>query len=68
MRNIPYSSSTAPGVYAVGGDGRKDGWVYYSEKYGEYIFTRGMKAQPFWMPSLKEGKKFFEKEMAKVGG
>lgn len=56
------------GIYAVNGDGRKDGWVYYSDALGEYVFTRGMKAQPFWMPALKQGAIYFDREMAKVGG
>lgn len=56
------------GIYAVNGDGRKDGWVYYSDALGEYVFTRGMKAQPFWMPALKKGAIYFDREMAKVGG
>ena len=56
------------GIYAANGDGRKDGWVYYNEKYGEYVYTKGSPAQPFWFPALKEGAKYFDREMAKVGG
>ena len=56
------------GIYASNGDGRKDGWVYYNEKYGEYVFTRGNRPTPFWFPALKEGAKYFDREMAKVGG
>ena len=56
------------GVYATGGNGRKDGWVYYSEKYGEFVFTKGMRAQPFWIPALEIGRKYFIKEMDKLGG
>lgn len=29
------------GEYAVGGDGRKGGWVYYDSLYGKFHFTRG---------------------------
>lgn len=29
------------GEYAVGGDGRKGGWVYYDPLYGKFHFTRG---------------------------
>jgi len=55
------------GIYAVKGDGRKDPWVYYSEKLGKFVFTRGMEAQPFWFPSLDVAEKHFRSEMKKLG-
>lgn len=55
------------GIYATQGNGRKDGWVYYSEKYGEFVFTRGMHAQPFWLPAIEIGRKYFIKEMKRLG-
>ncbi|WP_010305399.1 HK97-gp10 family putative phage morphogenesis protein [Kurthia senegalensis] len=55
------------GIYATKGNGNKDGWVYFSEKYGEFVFTRGMQAQPFWFPALEVGEKYFKKEMSKLG-
>ena len=55
------------GIYAVKGNGRKDGWVYYNEKYREFVFTHGMKAQPFWFPAIEVGKTYYEKEMKKLG-
>ena len=55
------------GIYAVGGDGRKTPWVYYSEKLGRFVFTRGMEAQPFWFPSLDVAEKHFRSEMKKLG-
>lgn len=55
------------GVYAKEGNGRKDPWVYYSEKLKRYVFTRGIQPQPYWTPSIEVGSKFFEKEMNKLG-
>ena len=55
------------GIYAVKGNGRKDPWVYYSEKLGKFVFTRGMEAQPFWFPSLDAAEKHFRSEMKKLG-
>ncbi|MEH6941525.1 HK97-gp10 family putative phage morphogenesis protein [Bacillus sp. JJ722] len=56
------------GVFAVEGNGRKDPWVYYSDKYGRFVFTKGMKAQPFWMQAVDSGRKHFGKEVKKLGG
>jgi len=53
------------GIYAVKGNGRKDPWVYF--KNGRYYYTRGMKAQPFWNPSLEVAMKHFRDEMNKLG-
>lgn len=53
------------GIYATEGNGRNDPWVYFKD--GKYYFTRGMKAQPFWNPSLEVAMKYFEKEMNKLG-
>lgn len=55
------------GIYAVKGNGRKDPWVYYSEKHGEFRFTRGMKAQPFWMPAIEKGRRHFKAGMRALG-
>ncbi|MFJ8262717.1 HK97-gp10 family putative phage morphogenesis protein [Rummeliibacillus sp. NPDC094406] len=55
------------GIYAVNGNGRKDGWVFYSEKYGEFVFTKGMRPQPFWFPAIEIGKKYYDQEMKKLG-
>lgn len=56
------------GIYATKGSGNKDGWVYYNEKWGKFVFTRGQEAQPFWFPSLKEGQKYWSKAVATIGG
>lgn len=53
------------GIYAKEGNGRKDPWVYY--KNGRYYFTRGMKAQPYFYPSLEVAMKYFSTEMNKLG-
>lgn len=55
------------GIYAKNGNGNKDGWVFYSEKHGEFVFTRGMEAQPFWAPAIEVGRQYFKKEMKKLG-
>lgn len=56
------------GIYAVNGDGRKDPWVYWSDKLGQFVYTRGMKAQPFWFPAVEIGRRYFHSEMRKVVG
>lgn len=55
------------GIYAVKGNGRKTPWVYYSKKLKRYVFTRGMKAQPFWFPALDIAEKHWNKEFKKLG-
>lgn len=55
------------GIYAKEGNGRKTPWVYYSKKLGRWVWTRGMKAQPFWNPSLEVALKHFTTEMNKLG-
>lgn len=53
------------GIYAKEGNGRKDPWVYFKD--GRYYFTRGMKPQPFFYPSLEVAMKHFSSEMNKLG-
>lgn len=55
------------GIYAVDGDGRKTPWVYWSDKLGRYVYTRGMEAQPFWFPAIDKGRNYFRREMRKLG-
>ncbi|RIJ64087.1 HK97-gp10 family putative phage morphogenesis protein [Rummeliibacillus sp. POC4] len=55
------------GIYAVNGNGRKDPWVFYDENHGKFVFTHGMRAKPFWFPAIEVGKKYYEKEMKKLG-
>lgn len=33
------------------------GWAYYDENKGEWIYTKGQKAQPYMYPALKEHEK-----------
>jgi HK97 gp10 family phage protein len=47
--------------------GRSTPWVYYSEKLGRWVYTRGMIAQPFFQPSFEQAAKHFEREMNKLG-
>lgn len=55
------------GIYAEGGDGRKDPWVYWSDKLGRFVYTRGIRAQPFFRPAYESGLKHFVREMNKLG-
>ncbi|MFJ6415010.1 HK97-gp10 family putative phage morphogenesis protein [Terribacillus saccharophilus] len=55
------------GIYAEKGNGRKDPWVYWSDKLNRWVWTRGMEAQPFWFPSIDNGRKHFKTEMRKLG-
>lgn len=55
------------GIHAENGNGRKTPWVYYDEKLKQYVFTRGMEAQPFFHPSLEMAMKHFKNEMNKLG-
>jgi HK97 gp10 family phage protein len=55
------------GIYAVEGNGRKTPWVYYSDKLKRFVFTRGMKASPFWMPAIDIGQRHFKSEFNKLG-
>lgn len=55
------------GIYAEGGDGRKTPWVYWSDKLNRYVFTRGIRSQPFFRPSFEQGLKYFVTEMNKLG-
>lgn len=55
------------GIYALDGNGRKDPWVYYSEKLGRYVYTRGIHAQPYFHPAMEQASDFFTREMNKIG-
>jgi HK97 gp10 family phage protein len=55
------------GIYSTEGNGRKTPWVYFDEKLGHYVFTRGMRAQPFFSPGFETASKYFNSEMNKLG-
>jgi HK97 gp10 family phage protein len=55
------------GIYSTEGTGRKTPWVYYSKDLKRWVYTRGIKAQPFWHPSLDVAFKHFTNEMNKLG-
>nr|WP_309101679.1 HK97-gp10 family putative phage morphogenesis protein [Fredinandcohnia onubensis] len=55
------------GIYAVEGNGRKDPWVYWSKKLKRFVYTRGMKAQPYFFPALDVAEKHWHKEFKKLG-
>jgi Bacteriophage protein of unknown function (DUF646). len=59
------------GIYAKGDKpGRQTPWVYFDTKLNRYVFTRGMKPQPFLFPSHEEERPKFirnlEREMGKA--
>lgn len=47
--------------HPLGGSYRDDGWVYKSEKDGEFHYTEGMPARPFMYPTFKK----YEEEITK---
>ena len=55
------------GIYSISGDGRKTPWVYWSDKLNRYVFTRGMRAQPYFKPAVEMAAKHFERELNKLG-
>ena len=55
------------GIYSITGSGRKTPWVFYSDKLNRYVYTRGMQAQPFWIPTIEVASKYFQREMNKLG-
>ncbi|WP_203364717.1 HK97-gp10 family putative phage morphogenesis protein [Bacillus sp. REN10] len=55
------------GIYATGGDGRKTPWIYWSDKLGRFVYTRGQKPQEFWGPAVDIGRRYFQTEMRKLG-
>lgn len=55
------------GKYATNGNGRKGTWVYFDEKLGRFVLTSGQPPQPYWFDSLEVGRKYFIKEMKKLG-
>ena len=40
---------------------RNKGWAYYDEDKGEWIYTKGQKAQPYMYPALKQNEKTIKK-------
>ncbi|WP_051575115.1 HK97-gp10 family putative phage morphogenesis protein [Sporolactobacillus terrae] len=55
------------GIYSTSGSGRKTPWVYWSDKLGRYVMTRGMRAQPFFTPAFESAAKYFNSAMNKLG-
>jgi HK97 gp10 family phage protein len=58
------------GIYAEGDKpGRQTPWVYFDDKLDRFVFTRGMRAQPFLNPSYEEERPNYirnlEKELKK---
>lgn len=52
------------GIYAAGGDGRKDPWRYQDAE-GNWHFTIGQQPQPFMLPALEENKDKIAKDITK---
>lgn len=52
------------GIYAEGEQpGRQTPWVYYDTKLNRYVFTRGMRPQPFLHPSHEEERPNFIRKL-----
>lgn len=45
---------------------RNKGWAYYDEDKGEWVYTKGQKAQPYMYPALKQNEKTI-KQILKSG-
>ena len=45
---------------------KNKGWAYFDEDKGEWIFTKGQKAQPYMYPALKQNEKTI-KQILKQG-
>lgn len=54
------------GIYSDTGTGRKDAWVYWSDKLNRFVFTRGIRPQPFFRPSVEQALNHFQREMNKL--
>jgi HK97 gp10 family phage protein len=54
------------GIYAEDGNGRKTGWAWKNDK-GEWVWTSGMRAQPYFHPSMEMAMKHFTTELNKIG-
>jgi len=48
------------GIYAENGEGRKTPWVYFNEKTGEFVKTKGNKPHPYMRPAMDESKEEME--------
>lgn len=42
---------------------RQTPWVYYNERYGRWVFTRGNKARPHFYPGLHNNYTFFKTQI-----
>ena len=64
----PYSifQEWGTGVFAEGGDGRKEPWVYQRDD-GAWITTNGAPASPFMRPGFAAGKAYFNAERKRRG-
>lgn len=55
------------GIYAESGNGRSTPWVYWSDKLNRYVYTRGIRSQPFFRPAFEQALRYFVQEMNKLG-
>jgi hypothetical protein len=56
------------GIYSTHPEGgRQTPWVYFSQELNRWVYTRGIRAQPFWNPSLDTAFRHFENEMNRLG-
>lgn len=55
------------GIFNEGGDGRKDGWVYFDERRQRFYYTRGMRPTPYMRESFAEAVRYFDVEKKRRG-
>lgn len=54
------------GKYNSKGEGREKPWVYYSEELGRYVYTEGMKPQPFLFPAFESNRPKYLNDLRKA--
>ena len=58
------------GIYAEGPGGsqaKKIPWSYFSPTLNKWVTTSGNPAQPYWEPAIDAGRRYFQREMRRLG-
>ena len=64
--SVPYAPyvEIGTGIYSSKGDGRQTPWIYFDEKLGKKVWTRGSHPHPYLKPAMDENisaiEKYFE--------
>ena len=53
---VPYAPyvEIGTGIYSSQGDGRQTPWIYYDDRLGKKVFTRGSRPHPYLKPAVDE--------------